>query len=124
MEISKFTTRTQEAIAQAIQEATGAGHSQLEAVHLLDALLRQDDTLVRPLLEAAGVSPTEVAQATRAELKKLPAATGSTVAAPSYSRSAIQALTSSQDIAAEMKDEFTSGDHLLIALATVESPAK
>jgi ATP-dependent Clp protease ATP-binding subunit ClpB len=124
MEISKFTTRTQEAIAQAIQGATGAGHSQLEAVHLLVALLHQQDTLVRPLLEAAGVSPDEVAGAARSELQKLPAATGSTVAAPSYSRAAIQALTTSQDIAAEMKDEFTSGDHLLIALATVESSAK
>jgi ATP-dependent Clp protease ATP-binding subunit ClpB len=124
MEISKFTTRTQEAIAQAIQEATGSGHSQLEAVHLLAALLRQDDTLVRPLLEAAAVSPDELARAVQVEVQKLPAATGSTVAAPSYSRGAIQALTTSQNIAAEMKDEFTSGDHLLIALATVESPAK
>ena len=50
MEISKFTTRTQEAIAQAIQGATGAGHTQLEALHLLDALLRQDDTLVLSLI--------------------------------------------------------------------------
>ena len=124
MEISKFTTRTQEAIAQAIQGATGAGHTQLEALHLLDALLRQDDTLVRPLLEAAGVAADDVARATQAELQKLPAATGSTVAAPSYSRPAIQTLTTSQDIAAEMKDEFTSGDHLLIALATVDSSAK
>jgi ATP-dependent Clp protease ATP-binding subunit ClpB len=124
MEISKFTTRTQEAIAQAIQGATGAGHSQLEAIHLLDALLRQDDTLVRPLLTAAGVAADDVARATAAEIQKLPAATGTTVAAPSYSRAAIQALTSSQDVAAELKDEFTSGDHLLIALATVDSSAK
>ncbi len=124
MEISKFTTRTQEAIAQAIQGATGAGHSQLEAVHLLGALLRQDGTLVRPLLEAAGVNADDVAGATQAEIQRLPAATGATVSAPSYSRAAIQALTASQDVAAEMKDEFTSGEHLLIALATVESPAQ
>ncbi len=124
MEISKFTTRTQEAIAQAIQEATGSGHSQLEAVHLLSALLMQTDTLVHPLLEAAGVSVGALAASVQMELERLPAASGSTVAAPSYSRGAIQALTSSQDIAAEMKDEFTSGDHVLIALATVETPAK
>jgi ATP-dependent Clp protease ATP-binding subunit ClpB len=124
MEISKFTTRTQEAIAQAIQGATGAGHSQLEAIHLLDALLRQDDTLVRPLLTAAGVAADDVARATAAEIQKLPAATGTTALRPSYSRAAIQALTSSQDVAAELKDEFTSGDHLLIALATVDSSAK
>src|SRR4051795_11362876 len=102
MEISKFTTRTQEAIAAAIQSATGAGHSQLEATHLLSSLLTQSDTLVKPLLEAAGVSPEAVRAATDAELSRLPAATGTTVAAPSYSRSALQALTTSQDVAAEM----------------------
>ncbi len=124
MEISTFTTRTQEAIASAIQSATGAGHSQLEAVHLLAALVAQEDTLVRPLLEAAGVSPAAVSGAVEAELRRLPSAAGSTVSAPSYSRAAVQALTSSQDIAAEMKDEYTSGEHLLIALATVDSPGK
>src|SRR4051794_509866 len=124
MEISKFTTRTQEAIAAAIQSATGAGHSQLEASHLLSSLLDQSDTLVKPLLEAAGVSAEAVRAGAEAELTRLPAASGSTVAAPSYSRTAIQALTTSQDIAAEMKDDFTSGEHLLIALATVDSPAR
>jgi ATP-dependent Clp protease ATP-binding subunit ClpB len=124
MEISKFTTRTQEAIAGAIQAATGAGHTQLEGVHLLDALLGQTDTLVRPLLQAAGVPVDTVAAAVRAEVGRLPAASGSTVAAPSYSRSAIQALTESQNIAAEMKDDFTSGEHVLIALATVDSTAR
>jgi ATP-dependent Clp protease ATP-binding subunit ClpB len=124
MEISKFTTRTQEAIAAAIQSATGAGHSQLEALHLLGALLAQDGTLVAPLLEAAGVAPATLTGAVQAELRRLPAASGSTVAAPSYSRAAVQVLNDSQSIAAEMKDDFTSGEHLLIALATVDSPAK
>src|SRR5215213_9071514 len=124
MDISKFTTRTQEAIAAAIQAATGAGHRQLEAVHLLNALLAQPDTLVRPLLTAAGVDRETVSAAAAAETRRLPSATGSTVAAPTYSRAAVQALTASQDIAAELKDEFTSGEHLLIALADVESPAQ
>ncbi|WP_344116990.1 hypothetical protein, partial [Nocardioides marmoribigeumensis] len=52
MEIAKFTTRAQEAIAAAIQAATGRGNTQLEALHLLEALLGQSDTVVPPLLEA------------------------------------------------------------------------
>ena len=86
MEISKFTTRSQEAIAAAIQAATAAGNTQLEAVHLLSALLDQRETLVRPLLEAAGVTPDAVAAATRTEIGRLPSAAGSTVSGPSYSR--------------------------------------
>jgi ATP-dependent Clp protease ATP-binding subunit ClpB len=124
MDISKFTTRTQEAIAAAIQSATSSGHTQLEALHLLLALLDQKETLVRPLLEAAGVSADTVAGAARAEVGRLPAATGTTVSGPSYSRAALQALTESQNIAAELKDDYTSGEHLLIALAGVDSPAR
>ena len=124
MDISKFTTRTQEAIAAAIQSANTSGHSQLEALHLLAALLDQHDTLVRPLLTAAGVRVDEVTAGVTDELKRLPAASGATVAAPSYARAAVQALTSSQEVAAELKDDFTAGEHLLIALATAESTAQ
>jgi len=124
MDISTFTTRAQEAIAGAIKAATGAGHSQLEAVHLLAALLDQDDTVVRPLLEAAGAPLDAVAAATRAELGRLPAASGSTVAAPSYSRALVQVLNTAQGIAAELKDDYTSAEHLLLALAEVASPAQ
>src|SRR3954453_22000427 len=124
MDASKLTTRTQEAIAAAVQAATGSGHSQLDAVHLLVALLDQDDTLVKPLLRAAGVDPDAVVGAARAEVGRLPAAAGSTVSAPSYSRAAMQVLTTAQDIAAEMKDDYVSAEHLLIALAMVESSAK
>ncbi len=124
MEISKFTTRSQEAIAAAIQAATAAGHTQLEALHLLAALLDQRETLVRPLLEAAGVDAEAVAAATRTEVGRLPSAAGSTVSGPSYSRAGLQVLDTSQSIAAEMKDDFTSGEHLLVALGTVDSTAR
>jgi len=87
-------------------------------------LLDQDDTLVKPLLRAAGVDPDTVAAAVRAEVGRLPAAAGSTVSAPSYSRAAMQVLTTAQDIAAEMKDDYVSAEHLLIALASVDSSAK
>ncbi|HET9860538.1 MAG TPA: ATP-dependent chaperone ClpB [Nocardioidaceae bacterium] len=124
MDASKFTTRSQEAINTAIQSAAGSGHAQVEAVHLLAALLGQPEGITRPLLEAVGVQPTTVIAGVEAELKKLPAASGSTVAAPSYSRPALQVLSTAADIAGEMKDDFVSTEHLLIATATVSSPAQ
>ncbi|HET6626715.1 MAG TPA: ATP-dependent chaperone ClpB [Nocardioidaceae bacterium] len=124
MDASKLTTRSQEAINTAIQAAATTGHAQVEAVHLLAALLKQPEGITGPLLEATGVQPSAVTSAVEAEVKKLPAASGSTVAAPSYSRAALQILTVAADIAAEMKDDFVSTEHLLIATATVESPAQ
>ncbi len=124
MDASKFTTRSQEAINTAISTSAAAGHPQVEAVHLLAALLAQPEGIARPLFEAAGVQPTQVIAGVEAELKRLPAASGTTVGAPSYSRAALQILSKAGDIAAEMKDEFVSTEHLLIAAATVESPVQ
>ncbi len=124
MDASKFTTRSQQAINDAIQRAVATGHAQVEAVHLLKALLFQPEGIVGPLLQGAGVEPRAVAEATEAELDRLPAASGATVSAPSYSRAALQVLSQGSDIAAGMKDDFVSTEHLLIALATVESPAR
>jgi ATP-dependent Clp protease ATP-binding subunit ClpB len=123
MDASKFTKRSQEAINAAIQAAVAAGHAQVDALHLLDALLAQTDGIIHPLLQATGAAPDKLQAAVGAELKKLPAASGSTVSAPSYSRAALQVLQLSQDIAAELKDDFTSTELLLIATATVDSPA-
>ncbi|HYO39705.1 MAG TPA: ATP-dependent chaperone ClpB [Nocardioidaceae bacterium] len=123
MDASKFTTRSQQAINAAIESAASAGHAQVEAVHLLDALLKQPEGIIHPLLQAVGAQPATVETGVRAELRRLPAASGSAVAAPSYARAALTVLTRSNDLAAEMKDDFVSTEHLLIALAGVESPA-
>ncbi len=124
MDASKFTTRSQQAINDAIQAAVGGGHSQVEVVHLLAALLSQTDGIVHPLLQAAGSDPAAVASGVQAELRKLPSASGSTVSAPSYARGTLQVLTTAQNVAAEMTDDYTSTEHLLIAAATVDSPAR
>ena len=124
MDASKFTTRSQQAINTAIESATAGGHPQVEAVHLLAALLAQPDGIARPLFEAAGVQPNEVIAGVQSELERLPKVTGSTVGAPSYSRAALQILTTAQDLASELKDDYVSTEHLLIAAATVESPVK
>jgi ATP-dependent Clp protease ATP-binding subunit ClpB len=123
MDASKFTTRSQEAINSAISATASAGHAQVEAAHLLAALLAQPEGIIHPLLKAVGADPAAVETAVRAELAKLPAATGSTVSAPSYSRAALAVLAKADEIATGMKDDFISTEHLLIATATVESPA-
>jgi len=123
MDASKFTTRSQQAINTAIESAASTGHAQVEAVHLLDALLGQPEGIIHPLLQAVGVQPTATQAGVRAELGRLPAASGSSVAAPSYARAALQVLTRAGELATEMQDEFISTEHLLIAVAGVDSPA-
>ena len=120
----KFTTRSREVIEAAQLAATTGGNTHTEPVHLLVALLRQEDGSSRSLVQKAGVDPaTLLAQAER-EQQQLPRATGSTVQQPSASPALTRVLASSLELAGSMKDDYVATDHLLVAIATVESPAQ
>ncbi len=118
MDADKLTTRSQEAFSTAVRRAAAAGHSQVEPVHLLLALLDQPEGTAAPLLAAAGADPKAVAAAAQQLLGKLASASGSTVANPAVSRSAYAALQTAMDEATKLGDEFVSTEHLLVGLAT------
>ncbi len=124
MDVSKFTRRGQEAIGAAIQLATSAGNPVVEPAHLLAALLAQTDGIAAPLLQAAGVAPAAVTSANADVLRRLPSATGPSVASPSYARPTVLALEAASQLAESLGDEYTSTEHLLFGLASVTSPVK
>ena len=105
----KFTTRSREVVEAAQLAATSGGNTHTEPVHLLVALLRQEDGSSRSLVQKAGVDPaTLLAQAERVQ-QQLPRATGSTVQQPSASAALTRGLASSLDLAGSMKDDYVAG---------------
>ena len=120
----KFTTRSREAIDVAQVAATTAGHSSTEPIHLLVALLRQEDGTTGSLITKAGVDVGTLAASAEAAVRALPSASGATVQRPAASASLTRVLATALDLATGMKDEYVATDHLLIALATVDSSAK
>ncbi|MGH3345842.1 MAG: ATP-dependent chaperone ClpB [Nocardioides sp.] len=120
----KFTTRSRESIEAAQLSATTAGNTATEPVHLLAALLREEDGTARALVGKAGVDGA--ALTTRAEQVRdaLPRASGSTVQQPAASAALTRVLAAALDLASSMKDEYVATEHLLIAIATVESSAQ
>jgi ATP-dependent Clp protease ATP-binding subunit ClpB len=120
----KFTTRSREAIEAAQVAATTSGHSTTEPIHLLVALLRQEDGASRSLVTKAGVDVATLTSGAEALVRGLPRATGATVQQASGSAALTRVLASALDLASGMKDEYVATDHLLIALATVDSSAK
>ncbi|KRE97166.1 ATP-dependent chaperone ClpB [Nocardioides sp. Soil774] len=120
----KFTTRSREVIEAAQLAATTGGNTTTEPIHLLVALLKQEDGATRSLVQKAGVDAgLLLAQAERVA-QSLPRATGSTVQQPSASASLTRVLASAIDLAGSMKDDYVATDHLLVATATVESSAQ
>ncbi|MDX6317805.1 MAG: ATP-dependent Clp protease ATP-binding subunit ClpB [Nocardioidaceae bacterium] len=124
MDANKFTRRSQEAIGAAIELASSAGNPSVEPVHLLSALLAQPDGIAGALVRAVGVDPASVTPAVDAALRRLPSATGSTVTSASYARGTILALQAAEKQAESLGDEFVSTEHLLVAVASVDGPAK
>ena len=85
----KFTTRSREAIETAQVTATSAGHSATEPIHLLVALLSQEDGVARSLVTKAGVDAAALVAGARSALEQLPRASGATTCSTSpTSRSA------------------------------------
>ncbi|WP_125772819.1 ATP-dependent chaperone ClpB [Antribacter gilvus] len=120
---AKFTTRSQEAIGDAIQSASAAGNPQLEPVHLLASLLAQQGGVAVGLLEAVGASAQAVGQKTRAALVALPSVSGASTAQPSASRAMATALDLAGKEAQSLGDQYVSTEHLLIGIAAGQSPA-
>lgn len=111
------TTKTQQAVSAAVQAATIAGNPDVGPVHLLGALLAQGDGLTAPLLSAVGADPTQVHKELDQLTRGLPAASGSSVSAPQFSRDAVRVLGKAQELATEMGDEYVSTEHLLVGLS-------
>ncbi|HSX66810.1 ATP-dependent chaperone ClpB [Nocardioides sp.] len=120
----KFTTRSREAIEAAQLAATTAGNTTFEPAHLLAALLRDPEGTARTLVTKAGVDAAALSAQADRLVADLPRATGSTVQQPTASAALTRVLASAIDLAAGMKDDYVATEHLLIALATVESSAK
>ncbi|KDN84075.1 protein disaggregation chaperone [Kitasatospora cheerisanensis KCTC 2395] len=122
VDASKFTSKTQEALSSAIRQAGAAGNPDVKPVHILLALLDQPEGLARPLLKAVGADAAPIALAARQQSAALPAAQGSTVAAPQLSRDTLAVLEEAGKRAADLDDQYVSTEHLLVGLAAEGGP--
>ena len=113
----KFTTMAQEAIGDAIQSASAAGNAQVDTLHVMDALLRQENGVIRGLIQAAGGDVQAIGAAVCNALVALPAASGSTTSQPQASRQLTAAIAQAEKEMQAMGDEYVSTEHLLIGIA-------
>ncbi|HEY9592874.1 MAG TPA: Clp protease N-terminal domain-containing protein, partial [Spirochaetia bacterium] len=123
MRYDKLTLKAQEALQEADSLAHSFDHSQLDVEHLLLALLEQKDGVVPPLLERIGADAGEMAGAVRAALKNKPKIYGDAAQltmAPRLSR----VLNRAEQEADALQDEFTSTEHLLLAMMESDGEAR
>ena len=119
----KLTVKSQEAVQRAQSLAEDANHQQIQPLHLLKALLEEEQGVVRPLIQKIGANVGQLAQQVDGELKRLPRVTGAG-GQVGLSQTLNKVLETSQDVAKQMKDQFVSTEHILIALTRIDDAAK
>ena len=120
MNTEKFTQKSIEAINKAASLAKESGNQQITGLHLAAALLSDEEGLIRKLVESMGVSVPRLTAALNGAIDKLPKVSG---AGGEYmSNDFASAISSAEKKAAEMKDEFTSVEHLFYGL--IDKPSR
>jgi ATP-dependent Clp protease ATP-binding subunit ClpB len=112
----RLTVKAAEALQQAAQLARSRGNPVVNDAHLFRALLGQEDGIVVPLLQKAGLNVAQLTAETDREIERFPKQSG-TAAEPHLSRELSSVLDRADRDAKELDDAFVSTEHLLLALA-------
>jgi ATP-dependent Clp protease ATP-binding subunit ClpB len=120
----KLTHKSQDALSTAVRRAAADGSPQVDALHLLLALVEQADGTTAPLLRAIGADPALVAKQATERLARLPRISGETASAPELSRPLLSAIATASSRAKQLGDEYISTEHLLVGLAADGGDAK
>jgi len=122
MKFDKFTLKAQEALATAQQIAMAKSHTVLSPLHLLSALVNDDDGISVEILKKIGVNVARVREMTDNELNRLPQGKGGGQIMPEPALN--QIVLDAQNRADKMGDEYLSAEHLLLSLASVASDTR
>ena len=115
LDANRFTQKSLEAMQSAQQMAQSYGNAQIEQIHLLCALVSQENGLIGQMLEKLGISSRQAANTCESAVARLPKIAGSNQQ-PYMSSSIAAVLTQAESEMKQMRDEYVSVEHLFLAL--------
>lgn len=118
MDINRFTQKCQEAFHEAQVKAVRLGHQEVDAEHLLLALVTQQDGLIPKLLERLNVSIANFTEALEKELAKRPSVSGPGVEPGTiyFTQRVNKIMVKAEEDAKRLKDDYVSVEHLVLAM--------
>ncbi len=116
MRFDKFTLKAQEVIQASQQLAERFGHQQIEPEHIVRVILEQKEGVIPPLLGKIGADPNALLQAFDAAMEKIPRVSGGGFGQVSISLRSKNVLDKAFAEAEQMKDEYVSLEHILLAV--------
>jgi len=122
MKFDKFTLKAQEALATAQQIAMAKSHTVLAPLHLLSAILEDDNGIAVMILKKIGANVSRVREMTEAELRRIAQGSGGGQIMPEPAFN--QIVLDAQNRADKIGDEYLSAEHLFLSLASIQSDAR
>ena len=119
MRFDKLTIKAQEAVQDAVQLASSAGHAEIGPEHLLASLLRPEDGISRDLLARVGADTAAIQSGLESHLGSLPSVRGAS-AQPGLSALLQRVMDHAFRRAQHLKDDYVSAEHLLDGIAATK----
>ncbi|MBX3129802.1 MAG: ATP-dependent chaperone ClpB [Polyangiaceae bacterium] len=113
MRMDRLTTKSQEAVRGAVDDAMRRGNPEVIPEHLLVAILQQPEGIGGPLVEKAGANAKNLSDDLEARIGGLPTVSGG--GEPSFARRTVPLLSRAEEEAKKLKDEYISVEHFLLA---------
>tara|TARA_R110002073_G_scaffold172563_1_gene329706 strand:+ start:5726 stop:8371 length:2646 start_codon:yes stop_codon:yes gene_type:complete len=117
----KLTTKAQSLVAEAQSQAASSGNPEILPLHLLAAMLDETDGITRPMLKKMNADAGKLKELVASELAKVPSVSGGRQ--PGIAPTLQRTFDAAADVAAKLKDEYVSTEHLLLGISKVESKA-
>ncbi len=125
MDGTNFTNKAQRIMVEAQNVARDMGHQQVDALHLLYAIISEQDNIVISLLNRLNVDIEDLQKKTRVKLNQIPAVSGNQAINQFYlTQDMAKVLERSREEALNLNDEFISLEHLFLALLATETIAR
>ena len=115
MRLDKLTIKSQEALAEAVDQATQAGHPEVTPLHLLAALVGQEQGAVVTVLKRLGLSEGQVETRLRQTLERAPRTSGG-AQSPGLGQESQRVLNAAWKAARDLQDEYLSTEHILLGI--------
>lgn len=116
MNLDRYTQKAQEAVIQSQQLAHDLHHQAIEPIHLLLALLQQDEGIVPAIVTKLSGSTSALRQELHQVLEKMPKITGTSVGEPGLAHTTADVLKAAERYAKGMQDDYVSTEHILLGL--------
>ncbi|MFR3559915.1 MAG: ATP-dependent chaperone ClpB [Paraclostridium sordellii] len=123
MNIEKMTVRVQNSLNEAYDIAVKNHNQQVDVIHLLSALVNQEDGLIPNILEKMNISVSSLNNSINIELSKLPQIHGEGISSQGITatRRINEVLLKAEEISKDFKDAFISVEHVILAMIETES---